>query len=71
MLYWVIYDVSDDKKRGKIARQCKDAGLIRAQRSAFLGNLTKNTAEMLEIKIKEILGEDLGRDVVFLIPTCK
>lgn len=69
MNYWVIYDISKTKIRNHVVRLCKDYGLLRVQKSAFLGVLSKNKAEMLASEIDGIL--DQGTDVAFLIPTCK
>lgn len=69
MLYWLIYDISENKTRNKIASQCKNYGLIRVQKSSFIGNITKNRAEMLILEIKEL--ELDSEDCVFLIPVCK
>ena len=69
MLYWLIYDISDNNIRNKIASKCKNYGLFRVQKSSFIGNLSKNKAEMLILEIKELeLKKD---DCVFMIPTCK
>jgi len=54
MLYWLIYDISENKIRGKIASKCKNYGLFRVQKSSFIGNLSKNKAEMLVLEIKEL-----------------
>lgn len=69
MLYWVIYDISSNAKRLAVSERCKDFGLLRVQKSAFLGTLSKNRAEMLAIKIKGIIGE--GDDAAFIIPSCE
>lgn len=70
MLYWVIYDISENKIRSKVASKCKDYGLYRVQKSSFLGEITKNKAEMLMEEVKDIVGEEF-EDCVFLIPHCK
>ncbi|MEM4318257.1 MAG: CRISPR-associated endonuclease Cas2 [Candidatus Pacearchaeota archaeon] len=69
MLYWLIYDISDNKTRNKIASKCKNYGLFRVQRSSFIGNLSKNKAEMLMLEIKEL--EVKKGDCIFMIPSCK
>ena len=69
MLYWVIYDISDDKIRNRVVSKCKNYGLDRVQKSAFIGNLTKNKAEMLAIDIKDFVKGH--NDCVFVIPSCK
>lgn len=67
-MFWVIYDISENKARSKTASFCKDFGLKRVQKSAFLGLVSKNEAEMLCEKVKEVIEED---DCVFFIPACK
>jgi len=69
MLYWLIYDISNDAIRSKIASKCKNYGLFRVQKSSFIGNLTKNRIEMLILEIKELALKE--EDCVFVIPTCK
>lgn len=69
MLYWLIYDINENKIRSKIASKCKNYGLFRVQKSSFIGNLSKNRAEMLFLEIKELkLKPD---DCIFMLPTCK
>lgn len=69
MLFWLIYDIGENKIRNKIASKCKNYGLFRVQKSSFIGNLNKNRAEMLILEIKEL---DLKqKDCIFLIPACK
>ena len=67
VIYWVIYDISDNGKRLKVSEECKNFGLKRIQKSAFIGLLTKNNAEMLTIKCRGYIDES---DCVFLIPAC-
>lgn len=67
MIYWVIYDISGNAKRLKVSEECKNFGLVRIQKSAFIGRLTKNTAEMLAIKCRKILDKN---DCVFFFPAC-
>ena len=69
MLYWVIYDISEDKIRSRVAAKCKNYGLFRAQKSAFIGNTTRNKIEMLGEEINEaVRGTD---NCVFIMPSCK
>lgn len=65
MIYWVIYDISKNSSRKKVSDICKDYGLERIQKSAFLGELTKNKAEMMAIQIKKSIAKD---DKVFIFP---
>jgi len=68
MITWVIYDISNDKVRNKIARFCKEYGLYRVQKSAFLGDLNKNTKDELLLKCKEVT--DKETDSVYVFPMC-
>lgn len=68
MLYWVIYDISENKIRSKVASKCKNYGLERIQKNAFMGDVTKNKIEMLSIEIQEIIKN--SKDCVFIIPSC-
>jgi CRISPR-associated protein Cas2 len=67
-LVWVIYDISDDKKRGRVAKLCKAKGLQRVQKSAFLGKLPHNRIDELAIQCGEII--DTDTDSVYLFPLC-
>ena len=67
-LCWVIYDISDNGIRNKVSSKCKNYGLVRVQKSAFLGELTTNRSEMLSIEINDIVGKN---DAVFILPSCE
>ncbi len=70
MLVWVIYDVSVDKYRNKIAKICKQAGLYRVQLSVFLGTLENdNELDTLILKIEELINTD--EDSVYIFPMNK
>lgn len=64
----LIYDISHDGARTKVAELCLDYGLDRIQYSAFLGQLSRTHQEELVLKIKKKLGQR-GADVR-LIPIC-
>ena len=68
-LVWVIYDISDDKKRNSVAKACKNKGLYRVQKSAFLGTLNKNQIDELKIMCEDII--DLEADSVYIFPMCE
>ena len=69
VLVWILYDISDDKIRGKIAKQCKRYGLERVQKSAFLGKLKMNRFDELAAQFHELIDEDT--DSVYLFPFCQ
>lgn len=56
MRYLLIYDISHDGTRNKVADVCLDYGLERIQYSAFLGQLTSAHQRELLLKIRRRLG---------------
>lgn len=64
----LIYDISDDRRRGKVADVCLDYGLDRVQYSAFWGDISRNLQEELFLKVQDILGKGVGN--VVLVPIC-
>ncbi|TDX59014.1 CRISPR-associated endonuclease Cas2 [Orenia marismortui] len=64
----LIYDISEDKIRNRIAETCKDFGLHRIQWSAFTGKLNHNLREELMLKISRVLGDSGGN--IRLYPIC-
>ena len=68
MLVWVIYDISENKRRSAVSRICKGYGLYRVQKSAFLGALNSNELESLSLECEEHI--DLGTDSVYVFPLC-
>lgn len=55
MRYLLIYDISDDRARTRVADLCLDYGLERIQYSAFWGNLPRTLQEELLLKIQRVL----------------
>lgn len=68
-LVWVIYDITADKMRSKIAKACKNKGLQRVQKSAFLGTLNKNQIDELKIICEDLMDKDV--DSVYIFPMCE
>ena len=64
----VVYDISDDSKRAKVADVCLDYGLDRIQYSAFLGKLLSSQQEELMLKLGRVLGRKTGN--IQLFPLC-
>ena len=57
MRYLLIYDISHDGARAKVADACLDYGLERVQYSAFLGELTKTHQRELWVQIERRVGK--------------
>ena len=64
----VIYDISKDNIRNKIAEVCKDYGLSRIQWSAFYGELNSNRREELYMKLVKTLKSHEGNIQIY--PIC-
>jgi CRISPR-associated protein Cas2 len=69
MLTWVVYDISNDKVRNRVAKICKGYGLYRVQKSAFLGDINRNQADELVLRCKEITDDE--KDSVYIFPMCE
>jgi CRISPR-associated protein Cas2 len=65
----LVYDISNDRVRSRIADACLDYGLDRIQFSAFLGRLSRTEQEELMLKIGGMLGKRPGN--VQLFPLCQ
>ncbi len=69
ILTWLIYDICDDKMRNRVAKECKKAGLIRVQKSVFLGKLESNRFDELAEKCSDLIEEET--DSVYVFPFCQ
>lgn len=66
MKMWLMYDISDTKKRSKLRNLCLDFGLIVAQRSVFVGIVDDERLEQFYAKAEAlVVGED---DSLIIIP---
>lgn len=68
-LVWVVYDISKNRTRGLVARACKNKGLYRVQKSAFLGKLNRTQIEELRVIFEDII--DPETDSVYIFPMCE
>lgn len=68
MMCLVIYDITDDKRRNKLATLLKTFGLARIQYSAFRGELNTNDRMVLAQKVYRFVEEE--DDSIFIIPLC-
>jgi CRISPR-associated protein Cas2 len=68
MLVWVIYDISENRIRSRVAAICKNYGLFRVQKSAFLGDLNRNESDSLALECEGIIEES---DSVYVFPMCE
>ncbi len=61
----LIYDISHDGTRTKVADACLDYGLQRIQYSAFIGEISKIHQRELLLKIKRRIGKQNANVQVF------
>lgn len=69
MICWVMYDIEQDRARTKIAKACQQSGLYRVQYSVFLGTLDADQKDTLQLRIEELMDEDV--DSVYIFPMSK
>lgn len=69
MLTWLIYDISNNKVRSKVAERCLDMGLYRVQKSVFLGDLDSNRVDEVVLFSEELLSE--ATDSMYIFPMCR
>jgi len=65
----LLYDISNDGIRYKIADACLDYGLDRIQYSAFFGELERCYQKEMMKKMRRILGKEGGN--IQLFPLCQ
>ena len=68
-LVWILYDIVENKPRGKIAKLCKEAGLYRVQKSVFLGTIERNRLDELRLAIEDWSDDKV--DSVYIFPMCE
>ena len=68
MIHLVVYDITDDKNRTKLAKLLQQFGLERVQYSAFRGNLNQNDRDVLAKKVNKFIKDE--KDCIFIIPLC-
>jgi len=65
----VVYDITNDNLRNKIAEILKDFGLLRIQKSAFIGDLSSEERKDLE---KVLSRKNLDKnDKIDVFPICE
>jgi CRISPR-associated protein Cas2 len=65
----LVYDISSDRARAKVADACLDYGLSRIQYSAFFGEISANHLEELLQRIRRLVGR--GEASVEVFPICQ
>lgn len=64
----VIYDITPDDVRLKVASICKDFGLVRIQKSAFLGVMSGERRKEIKARFEKVMRGVKGNIQIFQIP---
>lgn len=64
----VIYDITDDRQRKRLATLLQTFGLARVQYSAFRGELNPNDRAVLARRVSGFVSDE--HDCIFIIPLC-
>jgi CRISPR-associated protein Cas2 len=67
MFTLVIYDITEDNLRTEVAQACKTHGLVRVQKSAFLGQISSSLRKELIAILKNIVEESKNNIQVYVI----
>ncbi|WP_367391827.1 CRISPR-associated endonuclease Cas2 [Lewinella sp. LCG006] len=62
---WIMYDIVNDRARTRIAKYCKQAGLYRVQYSVFLGTISAEEKDVLELQIAQEIDEETDKVYIF------
>lgn len=68
MNYLITYDVTDNKKRKKIADFLLEKGFRRIQKSVFLGNIKLNTYKNICFHLNKLLDKKVDRIFYTSVP---
>lgn len=69
MRVWIVYDIVENRRRRRVIRLCSDYGLIRAQKSVFVGIVDDARAAGFFAALEKEL--DTTQDSLFILPTDK
>ena len=68
MIYFVMYDIEDDKVRREVSKFLERKGLSRVQKSIFLGNTTRAIYDKIHVDLKNVNGVYENNDSLIMIP---
>lgn len=68
MLYFVMYDIEDNKIRNYIARYLIEKGCVRIQKSVFIASTDRKVYNEISSTLKEVNGMYANNDSILLIP---
>lgn len=68
MIYFVMYDIENDKVRTQIAKYLIKKGCTRVQKSIFLANTDRSIFDEIKTDLKEVQECYENNDSIFLVP---
>lgn len=68
MIYFVMYDIENNRVRTKIAKYLEEKGLRRVQKSIFLGQTNRKEYQVIRTALTEIQESYENRDSIFIVP---
>ncbi|MEM0992192.1 MAG: CRISPR-associated endonuclease Cas2 [Bacteroidota bacterium] len=69
MRVWIMYDISSNKLRHKIAKSCKQMGLKRVQKSVFYGQTKHSLLQRFQTASLALLSDK--KDSILILPVTK
>lgn len=69
MRAWIVYDIAQNRRRQHVVRICRDFGLIRAQKSVFVGVIEDDRLGYFQNLLQQEIEAD--EDSLFILPTNK
>lgn len=68
MLYFIMYDIEDDKIRRYIAKYLEQKGCVRIQKSIFLASSNRKVFDEIKNTLKEINNMYNNHDSIVMVP---
>ena len=69
MLAWILYDITENAIRNKIAAICKDYGFIRYQKSVFCGETEDRNLKKFVSRVTDLMRSAEEKDDSVLVFT--
>ncbi len=68
MIFFVMYDIEDDKVRRYVAKYLERKGCVRVQKSVFLAEAHRKIYQEIGETLKEVNNIYTNRDSIYLVP---
>jgi CRISPR-associated endonuclease Cas2 len=68
MIYFIMYDIENNKVRGHIAKYLKKKGCVRVQKSIFLASTERVVFNEIHTTIREVQDFYDNNDSIFFVP---